>query len=298
MSAGPENANGAGMSVKVVPERKPDGFRVWGTGPCEVIPQVDRIGGAIFQVSVAFNNDPRQSLIGPSGEGPKLTGRVAGFPEYNNWVIITKEGRLPWIPQTLADKLDAEGARRKKALDDWKRDRRSTNEPDRAVLAEIEKQVREYEQYRASFTPEQLRQPAVWGDPNDEGKRKRDAEIASLQHLTPEEQKQADAWGQESPALERQAQVEAVKNKNAGEATRLRLQANDLANRVRALRQSHMDAVSLRITDAMAQYQLMNLRRQRRERDERQTRSGVSRLHGSESRSVDCDQLLCRFERP
>jgi hypothetical protein len=36
--------SGAQLHVKAVHERKADGTRVWGTGECEVIPQVDRIG--------------------------------------------------------------------------------------------------------------------------------------------------------------------------------------------------------------------------------------------------------------
>jgi hypothetical protein len=253
MGAGP---SGAELIVKVVPERKYDGFRVWGTGLCEVIPQIDRIGGPIFQVSLFFNTDPRNSLIGPSGDGPKLTGRVAGFPEYDNWVILTKDGRLPWIPQTLADRLDVEGARRKQTLDEWNRGRAKTD----VGTASLAKQVKDYEQYRASFTPDQLRMAAVWGDPTGDGKRKLDAQIAALQRLTPDEQKQADAWGQESRALVRQAQVEAANNTNAGDAARLRTQANDLANKVRALRDAHMDAAGPLIADALAQYQLTNIR--------------------------------------
>lgn len=86
--------------IKVVPERKMDLTRLW-TGACDVIPQVDRIGGAIAQVSVFFNTDARSQFISATGEAPKLTGRVAGYPEYNHWVVITKDNRLPWIPQTL-----------------------------------------------------------------------------------------------------------------------------------------------------------------------------------------------------
>jgi hypothetical protein len=75
-----------------------------------------------------------------------------------------------------------------KTLDEWKRGGRSD-----ASTAELEKQVKDYEQYRASFTSEQLRAPAVWGDPANGGKRKLDAQVAALQKLTTEEQKQVDA---------------------------------------------------------------------------------------------------------
>jgi hypothetical protein len=106
--SGTVGGGGARIHVKVVPERKLDGTRLW-TADCGVIPQVDRIGGAISQISVFFNVDPRGHLIGATARPPKLTGRVAGYPEYEHWVLITKDGRLPWIPVTLADKLDIEG---------------------------------------------------------------------------------------------------------------------------------------------------------------------------------------------
>ena len=143
--------------------------------------------------------------MSPNGDGPKLTGKAGGYPEYNNWVVITKDGRLPWIPQTLADKLDAEGERRRKKLEEWQRTRAQMKPMDEAAAqktyemlkksdpagaekflaearsqaeevkrlqqevypantAQFEKEVKDYEQYRASFTVEQLRAPAVWGD--------------------------------------------------------------------------------------------------------------------------------------
>jgi hypothetical protein len=178
---------GGQLMMIAAPERKPDGFRVWGTGACDIIPQVDRIVGYNFQIMIAFNTDPRQSLIGTSGEPPKLTGHVAGYPEYNGWVIVTKDGRLPWIPETLADKLDAEGTRRKKALEEWSQGRVISSDIDKATAAELAKQVRDYEQYRASFTAEQLHQPGVWGDSTNAGKRALDAQIATLQRLPPDE---------------------------------------------------------------------------------------------------------------
>ena len=112
--------SGARMHVKVVPERKTDGTRVWSTG-CEVIPQLDRIGGAIAQVSFAFNNDADGQFLNQIGDPPKRTGTVAGYPEYDGRVLITKDHRLPWIPQTLADRLDEEGQKRDKALAEARR---------------------------------------------------------------------------------------------------------------------------------------------------------------------------------
>ncbi len=195
IAAGPGDDSGARMHIQAVAERKFDGTRVWaGSAGCEVIPQVDRIGGSIGYVSVSFNVDAREQFVGPSGQVPKLTGTSGGFPEYNGWVVITKDGRLPWIPLTLADKLDAEGAKRERALADWLKQAASMKPLDEAAVtksvellrktdpagadkviasarerneeirrqqrevvpvrtAALEKQLSDYKQYRASFSP-------------------------------------------------------------------------------------------------------------------------------------------------
>jgi hypothetical protein len=271
MSAGPSDDGGARMHVKVVPERKIDGTRVW-AGECDVIPQLDRIGGATFQVSIFFNEDARGQFIGSNGSGPKLTGRAGGYPEYNGWVLITRDGRLPWIPQTLADKLDAEKTKRERALADWKKNIAGMKTMDEAAAqktyamlkktdpagaekflatvreqaeeltrlkrdvypvqtASLEKQVREYQAYRASFTPAQLAAPAVWDDATGAAKKRLDARIAELRALRPEEQKQADALSRAGRAAE-----------------------------VRTFRQRHIERVSPLMAEATAEYELTNLK--------------------------------------
>lgn len=258
MSAGPSDESGARMHVKAVPERKTDGTRLWATG-CEVIPQIDRIGGAIAQISIFFNQDARGQFISPAGAAPILTGRVAGYPEYDGWVLITKNGRLPWIPQTLADLLDDAGRKREQALAEARR-RKPGIVADSAAggIQWLEKQVRDYQQYRAMFSVEQLGAPAVWSDPSGEGRKRLEAEIAAMRALSPEDQKQVDALGLESRNLERQAQAE-TRNKNADEAARLRKRSNELGLQVRDIRQAHMTRVAPLIVDAMATYDLRNL---------------------------------------
>src|SRR5262249_6272407 len=173
LSIGPYDDSGAMMHIKVVPERKQDSIRIW-TGDCDVIPQIDRIGGPIAQVSIFMNLDARVDFIGAHGEPPKLTGRVAGYPEYNGWVLMTKDGPVPGIPQTLEDKLTAEGERRQRTLDDWRKTlagrKGSEKEAAQAAAqtAEFEKQLKDYQQYRASFTADQLKMAAVPGDPTGE----------------------------------------------------------------------------------------------------------------------------------
>jgi hypothetical protein len=258
LSAGPLDGAGARMHIKAVPERKSDGTRLWTTG-CEVIPQIDRIGGAIAQVSIFFNQETRGHLISPVGEAPKRTGTVAGYPEFNGWVLITKDGRLPWLPQTLADRLDDEGAKREKALAEAKR-RPTGVVPDTAAggLHWLEKQVRDYQQYRATFTAAQLQEPGVWGDPTGDGRKRLEAEVAAMRDLGADDQQKADALGLESRALERQAQVE-TRNKNVEEAARLRERSTALAREVRDIRQAHMARVAPLIVDALATYDLTKL---------------------------------------
>lgn len=208
------------MHIKAVPERKADGTRLWIAG-CEVIPQLDRIGGAIGQLSIFFNSN--ESLINAAGTAPALTGSIGAFPEYGGWVVISKGGRLPWIPQTLDDKLTAELTRRERALADWLKSAQNLKAPAAAdvektyemlrksdpagaekyrtqmatlandvrrrqaeivppATAALEKQVADVRQYRATFTREQLMAPAVWADAAGDGRRGLDAKVSDVRN--------------------------------------------------------------------------------------------------------------------
>jgi hypothetical protein len=272
MSAGPSGDGGARMHIKVVPERKLDGTRLW-TADCGIIPQLDRIGGAISQVSVFFNV---HSIVGAAGTPPKLTGTVAGYPEYQDWVIITKDGRLPWIPVTLVEKLDAEGQKRERALVEWKRDlaartilpqlppdiraelERRQRDVDPVMTAALERQVAEYRAHRASLSPEALRSAAVLGDTTGDGRKKLEARLAQIRALPPDDLREVEALGVQGRTLERQAQAEAAK-KNTAEAMRLRAEANALGLKARAIRQAHMERTGPLIAEAIASYDLTNL---------------------------------------
>ena len=121
------------LHVRAYPEKSLVGIEVW-SGECNVIPQAERIDASIGVVSVFFNHDVRDTFLQVS-EVPSLTGQVAGFPEYNGaWVVMTKDGRLPWIPQTLADRLDREGTRRERALAEWRQTLANMKVPDEATL--------------------------------------------------------------------------------------------------------------------------------------------------------------------
>lgn len=90
------------------------------------------------------------------------------------------------MAQPLAERLDVEGEKRTKALDEAKR-RPAGLVADGAAggLQWLQKQVDDYQAYRASFTPEQLRAAAVWGDPTGAGKKRLDADLAAMRGQVP-----------------------------------------------------------------------------------------------------------------
>jgi hypothetical protein len=100
----------------------------------------------------------------------------------------------------------------------------------------------------------------VWGDPDVTLKRQLDARVQALSRLSPDDQRQIDDWGRRGRELQRQAQVEAGRNKNETEAGRLRAEANDLFDKGRALRQQHADRVALEIRAAQEEFRLVNIR--------------------------------------
>ena len=202
LSAGPARDGGARMHVKAVPERKADGTRLW-TKECGVIPQVDRIGGAITQISVFFN-------VGADGLFLNSAWRRAETDGTRRW--ISRVRRLGADHQGRPAPVDSAHARRpprggrstpaQRRSTTGTRPDRQTKPPDPAAIqktfemlektdpagaakfmqtmteqaeevkrlqqdvypattASLEQQVSEFEKYRASFTPEQLRSPAV-----------------------------------------------------------------------------------------------------------------------------------------
>lgn len=116
VSAGPLEPT-ARLYVRAYPEKSTVGIPVW-AGRCDVIPQAERIAASIGQIDVFFN-EPVKAMFLQTGV-PKFEGMVGGNPRYNGWVLITRGGRLPWIPQTLADRLDAEAEKRRRTLADWR----------------------------------------------------------------------------------------------------------------------------------------------------------------------------------
>jgi hypothetical protein len=297
LHAGPYAESGARMHLDAYPEKTSIGIELW-KGKCEVIRQVDDLGASIGNVAVFFNYDVRDDFLKYS-DVPKLTGTVGGYPEFNNWIVVTKNGRLPWIPKTLNDKLNELEEERLRYLKTWEEQKAARKVQDPALVqknyemfkktdpkgaanylksmrdleqqiqkakageppidAEFKKQMDDLKAYRTSFSAAQLASPAIWTDPTESGKKAMEAQVKALSDLTPEEQKQIDEWGRDGRSIERQAQVE-TKNKNTEEAARLRAQANELYNKGRELRKAHQERVQPQIDDLRAQYALRNLK--------------------------------------
>ena len=294
IAAGPGEASGARIFVRAYPPMQGE-IRVWTKERCDVIPQAERVAASVGQIYVFVNYSVQEQFL-QGNEVPKYEGEYAGYPMYNGWIVMTKDRRLPWIPQTLGERLDREEQKRQRALDEWnavKAGRKpldetaqlktyemlkksdpagaerflasvyETNEElkkakaDEPIMdAHLEGHLKALRAYRASFTAAQLDSPAVWMDKSREGQKRLDSQIAAFQQLTPDEQQQVDTLGRESRDLDRQARTE----KDASAAAQLRERSNALALKARAIRKAHTDKAFFLIQDARADYDLTNVK--------------------------------------
>ena len=294
IAAGPSEAGGARIFVRAYPPMQGE-IRVWTKERCDVIPQAERVAASVGQIYVFINYSVQEQFL-QGAEVPKYEGEYAGYPIYNGWIVMTKDRRLPWIPQTLHERLDREEQKRQRAVDEWNAVKagrkpldeasqmktyemlkksdpagaetflatvRETNEELKKAKADepmtdahLQGHLKALQAYRASFTSLQLDAPAVWMDRNREGQRRLDAQIAAYQQLAADEQQQVDTLGRESRDLDRQARTE----KDAAAAAQLRERSNALALKIRAIRKAHTDSAFFLIQDARADYDLTNLR--------------------------------------
>jgi hypothetical protein len=109
---------GGSIAVTAFPERTAYS-KVWVPGKCEVFPASNTLGAGIGKIGVVFNGGVETFL--KASEVPRLEGSVGGYPVYNGLVVLTREKRLPWIPQTLGERLARELAAREKRLADFRK---------------------------------------------------------------------------------------------------------------------------------------------------------------------------------
>jgi hypothetical protein len=211
-------------------------------------------------------------------------------------VVISKNGRLPWIPQTLGDRLDRVGAVRERALADWRNASALRTAPDQAMIdrtaalrrkadpagadqyvenmrrltadiqagqakdaargAQLTKLLNDYHAYRASFTAQQLAMPAVWTDIDGSVRKAMETQIDELQTLSVDEQERAGALREQSRDLER----EAMASDKEAVALRLRTQGMDLLQDADHIRNSHRERAALEEETLRDAYELTNLK--------------------------------------
>jgi hypothetical protein len=211
-------------------------------------------------------------------------------------VVISKNGRLPWIPQTLGDRLDRVGAARERALADWRNAKVLRTAPDQTIIdrtaalrrktdpagadqyvenmrrltadlqagqakdaardAQLTKLLNDYHAYRASFTAQQLAMPAVWADTDGSARKAMEAQIDELQELSVDEQERVGEIREHSRSLER----EAMASDNEAVALRLRTQAMDLLQNADQIRKDHRERAALEEDALRGAYELTNLK--------------------------------------
>jgi hypothetical protein len=106
---------------------------VWVPGKCDIYPASNTLAAGIGKIAVYFNNSVQEPFL-KGGELPRLEGNLGGYPVYNGHVVITRDKKLPWMPQTLADRLDRELAAREKRLADFRKLVAGMKMPDAAQL--------------------------------------------------------------------------------------------------------------------------------------------------------------------
>ncbi|MGB4068959.1 MAG: hypothetical protein WBK08_13095 [Nitrospira sp.] len=286
--------NDSRLIVQAYPEQTSLGIEIW-QGACGISPDADRVGGSIGKISIFFNHLSKDMFMGQD-EIPEWTGMIGGYPEYNGWVVISKNGRLPWIPQTLGDRLDRVGAARERALADWRNARALRKAPDQTMIdrtaalrrktdpagadqyvenmrrltadlqagqakdaargAQLTKLLNDYHAYRALFTAQQLAMPAVWADTDGSVRKTMEAQIDELQTLSVDEQERVGEIREHSRSLER----EAMASDNEAVALRLRTQAMDLLQDADQVSKDHRERAVLEEEALRGAYELTNLK--------------------------------------
>jgi hypothetical protein len=226
------------------------------------------------EISVNFNRRGlwRADYFMQSGLKPVRV--VAGFPVFAyrfsalavraELLIITKDGRLPVVPVTLADRLDREAAFLAKRLDEVRatlaqKPQAAVEAIKRQEQAELLRQVEALRAYRASFSTDELR--AAWarseGGPHSPEWRANEARVKALQALSPDDQAQVNALGARARALQMQARTRGVV---PDEVARLRQEANELLNQANAVAIAQQQRVAAQVTALRNDFALKQIR--------------------------------------
>jgi hypothetical protein len=99
--------------------------QVWGPGDCDLIPQADRVDprAAVVVQANSVRSTLTQQVSAVRDEQleafvePEQIGRVGPYPLYRGqWVVLTFDGRKPWVPVTMDEYLAFEERRLTQAV--------------------------------------------------------------------------------------------------------------------------------------------------------------------------------------
>lgn len=102
---------------------------VWAAGRCDVVPGADRCcsdGGVTVMVNSAVTTASTYAAKDEQVtyyQEPRRTGTVAGYPEFEGKVFMSLNGRLPWIPASVAEYLGFQERQVLRRRDEFRKNR-------------------------------------------------------------------------------------------------------------------------------------------------------------------------------
>ncbi len=227
---------------------------LWSNTACGVLGKED---DGLSLVEVSFNGD----LVGRNFRNGHMTPSryVAGVPVYNfpafggvkfENVVISKDGKIPVVPVTLADRLDKEAQNLTEFLEDRRKKLAEIAVPGavatlRQSASELQRQLEALRVYRASFSADELRAAFVEGDRNGPEARQVDARVRALEALSPADQARVNDLGTRARALQRRVQTRGIEPQ---EVARLRSESDDPLNQAKAILEAHRSRVAAEVT--------------------------------------------------
>ena len=114
------------------------GKETWAAGTCALIPQADRVDpnaaivvqtnsvtSTLSQLVSYVRDDQLEAFI-----EPERIGQVGKYPVYRGqWIVLTFDGRLPWVPLTMGEYLAFEERRMVKEYEEAERNIAASSKP-------------------------------------------------------------------------------------------------------------------------------------------------------------------------
>jgi hypothetical protein len=199
--------------------------------------------------TVGFFNQSKLKPIRIVAGSPVFQFRTT-FGGVDELLIITKDGRLPIIPVTLADRLDRQAAFLAMRLEEVRKQLAAKPPASVEALlrpeeAELRRQVEALRAYRASFSADELGAAWVQHDAGGREGQELEVRVKAIEALSPEDQAQVNAIGARVRALQLQARTRGVAPE---EAARLRSEANEVLHQAQAIELAQRTRVAAQVT--------------------------------------------------